>query len=110
MLDDLDNMGGDKLGHYLKRWADKWQCKAESKGSTVQLKHEWFIVTSNYTIDDIFGARNGQQDSDYMAKRQLVQALERRFTVFTAYSREEMAEVSRQVHSLIARGNVRAEI
>ena len=35
LLDDLDTMGGNTLGHYIKRWADKWQCKAEQKGSTV---------------------------------------------------------------------------
>lgn len=55
LLDDLDFEGGNKLGHYLKRWSDKWQCQAECKGATLQLKHEWFVITSNYSISDIFG-------------------------------------------------------
>lgn len=98
LLDDLDSLGGDKLGHYLKRWSDKWQCRAESKGSTVQLKHEWFIVTSNYSIDDIFGSPTGCTDPDYIIKRQLVQAIERRFRCFRAHDREGMEEVAREVH------------
>lgn len=95
MLDDLDSLGGDKLGHYLKRWADKWKCKAECKGGTVQLKHHWFVVTSNYSIDDIFGTPNGQADPEYLVKRQLVDAITRRFRCFEAHTREEMEDVAR---------------
>jgi len=48
ILDDLDKLGGDKLGHYLKIWADKYSCTGEVKGATVNLQHEAFVVTSNY--------------------------------------------------------------
>lgn len=45
-MDDLDFEGGDKLGHYLKIWADKWACTGETKGGTIPLNHHRFIVTS----------------------------------------------------------------
>lgn len=51
ILDDLDS---DCLAHYLKIWADKWSCTGETKGGTVPLQHTTFIVTSNYSIDDLF--------------------------------------------------------
>lgn len=67
VLDDLDK-GGSCLGHYLKIWADKWACSGEIKGGTVNLVHEKFIVTSNYTPSDLW------PDDDEMRK-----AIERRF-------------------------------
>lgn len=35
LLDDFDHKGADCLGHYLKRWADKWIVKGEVKGNTI---------------------------------------------------------------------------
>jgi hypothetical protein len=54
ILDDMDKLGGDKLGHYLKIWADRYACTAEVKGSTVHLQHKVFLITSNYTPDDMW--------------------------------------------------------
>jgi hypothetical protein len=54
ILDDLDKLGGDKLGHYLKIWADRYACTAEVKGSTVNLQHRVFVVTSNYHPDTMW--------------------------------------------------------
>lgn len=45
LLDDFDCK---MLGHYLKRWMDKWKCFGEIKGGTVALRHTKFIITSNY--------------------------------------------------------------
>lgn len=47
VLDDLDTT---LLGHHLKIWADRYPCTGEVKGGTVQLQHDWFIITSNYDI------------------------------------------------------------
>jgi hypothetical protein len=46
LLDDLDS---NCLGHYLKRWMDKYACTGEVKGGKVALQHKRFYVTSNYT-------------------------------------------------------------
>lgn len=51
ILDDLDT---PTLGHYLKIWMDKWPCYGEIKGGTVALRHKRFVVTSNYTPEQLW--------------------------------------------------------
>lgn len=70
ILDDLD-MVHHVLGHHLKRWADKFPFPAEQKGTTVQIRPKKIVVTSNYTIEEIFA-----QSGDV-----LIAALKRRFKV-----------------------------
>lgn len=53
LLDDFDTTG-KCLGHYLKIWADKWACTGETKGGKVHLRHHHFVITSNYSIEEIF--------------------------------------------------------
>lgn len=81
IIDDLDFDGGDKLGHYLKIWADKYACTGETKGGTIPLNHERLIVTNNYSIEDIFGADRDSTGKVGLAKAELVKALKRRFIV-----------------------------
>lgn len=50
IMNDVDS---EALLHYMKIWADKFPCKGEVKGHTVWLHHDWFIVTSNFTIEQI---------------------------------------------------------
>lgn len=69
VLDDLDK-GGTCLGHYLKIWADKWACTGEVKGGTVNLQHEHFVVTSNYSIEEL-----------WFEDEEMVSAIRRRFKV-----------------------------
>lgn len=90
VIDDMDFNGGQMLGHYLKIWADKWACTGEVKGGTVPLCHKRFVVTSNYTIAELFGPEvNDKLDSaQAAAKRTLVEALERRFKVELVQSKE----------------------
>lgn len=59
------------MSHYLKIWADKWGCTGEIKGGTVQLAHSKFVVTSNYSIEQLFAGKD----------LTTVQALLRRFEV-----------------------------
>ena len=66
----LEDMDDGCLKHYLKIWADKWSCSGETKGGHVHLQHKKFIVTSNFTIEDLFG------DNE-----QIMQAIKRRFEV-----------------------------
>lgn len=51
LLDDLDTK---VLGHYLKIWADKYAFMAECKGSSIQIRPQNFIITSNYTPEELF--------------------------------------------------------
>jgi hypothetical protein len=53
VLDDFDEQG-KFLGHNLKRWLDRYPVTGEIKGGTVNLVHDLFIITSNYTIEQIW--------------------------------------------------------
>lgn len=68
ILDDLDKLGGQTLGHYLKIWTDRYPCTGEVKGAMVNLQHKTFVVTSNYHPDDLW-----TEDSD------MCEAIKRRF-------------------------------
>jgi hypothetical protein len=66
----LEDMDDACLKHYLKIWADKWSCSGETKGGHVHLQHKKFIVTSNYTIEDLYGE-----------DQKMCEAIKRRFQV-----------------------------
>ena len=78
ILDDFD-FGGKCLGHLLKIWLDKYPCSAETKGGSVQLQHRVFIVTSNYTPNQLFGRRD---DDKEFGQDDMVVAIQRRIQFF----------------------------
>jgi len=51
LLDDFDTK---VMGHYLKIWCDKYAFMAECKGSSIQIRPDKFIITSNYTPEELF--------------------------------------------------------
>lgn len=67
LLDDHDN---PCLGHFLKIWSDHYVCHGETKGGTVPLVHRDFVVTSNYSIEQLY-AKDGPD---------MVAAIKRRMT------------------------------
>ncbi|ALY05864.1 replication-associated protein [Ctenophore-associated circular genome 2] len=77
LIDDLDT---DCLGHYLKRWADKYACTGETKGGTIKLQHRVFVVTSNYLPWEL-------HKDDLMAE-----AISRRFTIYHKETRDQKLE------------------
>jgi len=52
----LDDMDCNALGHLLKIWADSYACMGETKNGQVQLVYDTIVVTSNYTIEELFVA------------------------------------------------------
>lgn len=69
LIDDL-GIQHAPLSHHLKIWADRYAFPAEQKGSTIQIRPLVIIVTSNYTIEELF--------KDYPND---IEPLLRRFTV-----------------------------
>lgn len=78
LLDDFDRQG-KCLGHYIKIWADKYKATGEVKGATTNLRYEKFIITSNYSIEQIW-------DDDEV----LQEAIRRRFQVHHVLNREAL--------------------
>lgn len=68
LLDDVDISHNAWIGSLLKRWADRYSFPAEVKGTTIQIRPKLIIVTSNYTIEQLF---NGNDT--------MIQAISRRF-------------------------------
>jgi hypothetical protein len=54
LIDDIEPDHAKYFGGFLKRWADKWAFRAEVKGATISIRPRRIIVTSNFTIEDIF--------------------------------------------------------
>lgn len=69
ILDDFDK-SGTGLGHHMKIWADRYACTGETKGGTIHLQHTVILVTSNYSIDEL-----------WFDDPQMTAALKRRFKV-----------------------------
>jgi len=70
LIDDLDKETAKWMGNFLKRWADHYPFPAEEKFGAKVLRPRRIIVTSNYSIDELFGH-----------DEQLCKALKRRFKV-----------------------------
>lgn len=52
----MDDIGLEHkcLAQQLKIWADRYGCILENKGGAMASNYEKFVITSQYTIDDIF--------------------------------------------------------
>jgi hypothetical protein len=69
ILDDLDKVHS-VLCYHLKLWADRYAFLGETKGGALALRPEKMVVTSNYSIEEIFGPDESA-----------VEAIRRRFKV-----------------------------
>lgn len=78
LLDDLDHFGGQTLAHYIKIWCDKYPCTGEVKGSTVPLLHKYFIITSNYSISEMWPDKLDRDGNVIDSQLQLRDAISRR--------------------------------
>lgn len=69
IMDDFDH-NHKVLSHFIKIWADRYAFVAEIKGGAITARPEKIVVTSNYSIEEIFGPDEA-----------LVTAIRRRFKV-----------------------------
>jgi len=54
LLDDLDHFGAPSMGHALKRYADHYPFRVEIKGSSMVIRPKVIIVTSQYSIEELW--------------------------------------------------------
>lgn len=52
-LDDVDPDQSAWIARFLKIWADKYPFQAQNKGSSLTIRPERFLVTSNYSIAEM---------------------------------------------------------
>lgn len=67
LIDDIEPVHS-VLGHHIKQWADHYPFTAEQKGTSIRIRPKALVITSNYTIEEIW---NGT----------MAEAIRRRFTV-----------------------------
>lgn len=54
IMEDADPDNMQHMGGYVKDWMDRAPFKAEVKCGNAYPDYDWFIVTSQYTIDQVF--------------------------------------------------------
>lgn len=74
LIDDIDTTH-TTMGLFLKRYADHYPFRAEYKGGSKVIRPKTIIVTSNYSIDEIFGKET-----------EMAKAIHRRFKVTKFHS------------------------
>ncbi len=81
IVDDVDGTHASWIGHFLKRWADHYPFPAEQKGTTMQIRPEKIVVTSQFHLSDLFFGKT-------------LEALERRFKIIHLTKPRNIAEVA----------------
>lgn len=54
VLDDVVIKDGEWMNGFLRQWADRYGFVAEIKGASAHIRPKRFIVTSNFSIDEVF--------------------------------------------------------
>jgi len=63
----IEEMGPKQIGgHHMKIWCDRYPFKASQKGSQLFIRPKRIVVTSNYSIREVFGE---DQDIDPLLRR-----------------------------------------
>nr|QXP07998.1 MAG: replication associated protein [Arizlama virus] len=60
VLDDIDPDHAKFMTYFLKIWTDKYSFVAESKNGTMMIRPKNFIVTSQYSLDEVFEGRGNE--------------------------------------------------
>lgn len=58
LLDDIDCTHAPFMAYFLKTWADKYSIRVETKNGGAFIRPSRVYVTSNFTIDEVFGDRD----------------------------------------------------
>ena len=85
LIDDFDRTC-IKLSYYLKIWGDNYRFNGEIKGSIIQPIYNKLIITSNYSIEQLF---YNEENPD----TELIDALKRRYEEIYIYDKKQLKEV-----------------
>lgn len=55
LFDDLGKTDAPWIGEFLKQWGDHYPFPSETKGDGMVIRPQRIIITSNYSIDTLFG-------------------------------------------------------
>lgn len=80
VMDDLDKTH-ECLAQQIKIWGDRYGCILETKGGAETARYDWFVITSQYRIDEIF------------TEEATVGALKRRYQEFEIEDIEQLRSV-----------------
>lgn len=61
LIDDLDHDTAKWIGQMLKNWVDHYPFQAETKGDGMVIRPRKIVVTSNYSISELWQETNLQQ-------------------------------------------------
>jgi len=61
LIDDLDHDTAKWIGQMLKNWVDHYPFQAETKGDGMVIRPQKIVVTSNYSIEELWQETNLQQ-------------------------------------------------
>lgn len=92
VMEDIDNTTLQWATHFIKIWTDHYPTRGEKKGSTVNLQHEWFILTSNHRLSDLIKELHPEDQK----------AIFRRFHVFE-FNNQDNTEQIEEINKLIKR-------
>jgi len=79
LIEEIDPSHANKFGAMMKVWCDCYPFRAEVKSSTMYIRPKKIIVTSNYSIKDVFPERSMHEP---LLRRFKVHHYERPFDMF----------------------------
>lgn len=56
LIEDVGINDAKWIGDFLKRWADHYAFRAETKGGSMMIRPKSIVVTSNYSMEQLFGS------------------------------------------------------
>lgn len=79
----MDDFGKEHcvLGYHLKIWADRYGCVLETKGGASTSSFDHFVVTSQYSIEDIWS--NDKETIDAIKRRFKIIRLDNNLSLFS---------------------------
>lgn len=89
ILEDVDMHGGPALAHYMKLWTDVYALAGEIKGGKIPLNYDRMVVTSNFSIEQIYGPKRKHDEDETMAAQVTMEAIKARFRIVYIGSRED---------------------